>query len=224
MKPVDPEVVTPETTALAPATMPTLQNMIQVSNEDVVSIAVVQHEETLETEKTSVVGDIGATTRVLNSLEKQKNDLLKVEQKKASKNIDRPFRTMLAKFVEPKVLKSIITVPVFEMSDNETSFKMHVGVSDSSYHKTGFALKSKTVKLSKAYCDLRIAIRNTMKKLRGLQDRLTKISTELRNITKIERRAKARMAAAVLSKSEEGKAMLKSLTEVGSNSALQLNA
>lgn len=197
-----------------------VNNVVDVN--DLASIAVATHEARLETEERDVVAGITAERKEIDRIEdkfvKDFDDAAKAGLK--SSGIDKVAKA-LSTFLGKNLTTKIDPNGQSEVDDNDM-FRVRLLVVDAeSEVEFGRFHAINAPKTYKKDLDLRDKV---LASITRLQERLGLVRRELRDISKMERRAKAKIATHNLSKVDGGQALLDQLTDdlLGNSSVLAL--
>ena len=199
---------------------PTVLNAISVNNSDAVAIATVRHEDALEAQRLVCEADLRKLVAACNIAVTWAEKLEGIQIKELGTRELGKVKTILKQLNLAEGIDSFESQTRHRKSEN--------GVFNVWVVFGGTYGSKQTKPVVGRWAENTVAARKKVVKLQEelqvLQTRMSAIRKELSNIPKLERRAKARMAEAVLARSDDGRKLFSELNELGSMAVLQLPA
>lgn len=195
-----------------------VNNNICISNEDVVAVAIVRHEELLDERHKELTSELGKTAGDLKDLEVELDKLYKKQENDEAKPwIEEVKGTLKLLDVVGKVdvITSVTIVDNRRIMQLELRFAGYANVAK---------LKGKQLKTTSEMLAIKKAIEKSQNRVRELQKSIAAVVTEQRNVGKLERRAKAALAISSLQRTEEGRAILENIKSLGEEAVKRLPA
>ena len=180
----------------------TLSQNISISNQDLVSIRVVQEEEKLELARR----ELEANIQVLNKdLKGVKSSINQAAVELASSKFDDRVAAIVESFKAMNIKVKVSTS--VSVSDDDVNYNISLKDREARYSSEIYTF-SGSIKKSKDIISFAKQAKEIEESISEKQDSLIEVRRQIGNLSSLERRARATLSRAILSKTDDGQALL----------------
>lgn len=202
-----------------PCDDPEVKTMLEITRDDVVSVAVSREEEKMQIRKAEADAQIAELAEQIKTLEARMNK----EHRESAERAGSALKRKTEKLMTELGVRATVTVDFGAMGEKSQSLAYTLGVkSNDGYPYGRDSLSSKTFSVAMT-AGQKVDLKK-LQELRKQRDALENESVQMRkalaNLPIYERKVKARLAEAAMQSTQRGRAMLKTLDSVKGIKAL----